>query len=309
MTYDPGADSAAKSLFPALPLDEWESTKETLHRYAQIVGKVRLACCAPANHWWNVTLYLSSRGLSTGPNPYGGLAFAIDFDFVAHELKVSTSEGGAFSFALEDGLSVADFYKKLFSGLETLGIGLSINTSPFEIGGEPLDKDTHHASYDKEYVQRYWRILVQVDQVFKEFSGRFNGKHSPVQLFWHSFDLALNRFSSRRAPEREGADRVTREAYSHEVISFGFWPGDQNVRTPAFYSYTAPEPEGLTEEPLRPAGAFWAGEGGMALLMYDELRGVDSPKTALLEFLERAYQAGTKTAGWDVEAFQTNLVY
>jgi hypothetical protein len=308
MTFDLGADSTKKSLFPALPLDEWESTKETLHRYAQIVGKVRLACCAPLNHWWNVTLYLSSRGLSTGPNPYGGLSFEVDFDFVTHELKVSTSEGGAFSFALEDGLSVADFYKQLFSGLETLGIELSINTNPFDIGGPPLDADTQHASYDNEYVERYWRILVQVDQVFKEFSGRFSGKQSPVQLYWHSFDLAVTRFSGRRAPEREGADRVTREAYSHEVISFGFWSGDRMVRAPAFYSYTAPEPEGLTDQPLRPEGAFWAPEGGTALLMYDILRNMEAPKSALLEFMESAYRAGAKAAGWDVDVFRLDLV-
>ena len=309
MMLDLGADSTRRSVFPALPFDEWENTKETLHRYAQIVGKVRLGCCAPLNHWWNVTLYVSARGLSTGPNPYGEMTFGVDFDFVAHELKVSTSEGGTFSFALEDGLSVADFYKKLFSGLETLGIGLSINTIPFDIGGEPLDKDRRHASYDKGYVGRYWRILGQVDQVLKEFSGRFNGKQSPVQLFWHSFDLAVTRFSGRRAPEREGADRVTREAYSHEVISFGFWPGDRNVRAPAFYSYTAPEPEGLTDQPLRPEVAFWAPEGGTTLLMYDDLRRMDSPKPALLDFLESAYLAGAKTAGWDVEAFRTTLAY
>ena len=306
MTFDASADSTAKSVFAALPFDEWESTKETLHRYAQIVGKVRLGCCAPLNHWWNVTLHVSSRGLSTGPNPYGGLTFEVDFDFVTHELKVSTSEGGAFSFALDDGLSVAGFYKKLFSGLEALGIGLSINTDPFDIGGEPLDKDVRHASYDRDYVERYWRILMRVDQVFREFAGRFNGKQSPVQLFWHSFDLAVTRFSGRRAPEREGADRVTREAYSHEVVSFGFWPGDRNVRAPAFYSYTAPEPEGLTDEPLRPEAASWAPQGGTALLMYDDLRSMDSPKSALLEFLESAYLAGARTAGWEVEALRTS---
>jgi Family of unknown function (DUF5996) len=309
MTFDASAAPTAKRVFPALPFDEWEGTKETLHRYAQIVGKVRLGCCAPLNHWWNVTLHASSRGLSTGPNPYGGLTFGVDLDFVTHELKVSTSEGGAFSFALEDGLSVADFYKKLFSGLGALGIGLSINANPFDIGGEPLDKDVQHASYDKKYVERYWRLLVEVDQVFKGFSGRFNGKQSPVQLFWHSFDLALTRFSGRRAPEREGADRVTREAYSHEVISFGFWPGDKEVHAPAFYSYTAPEPEGLTQQPLEPEAAFWAPKGGTALLMYDDLRRMDSPQPALLAFLESAYRAGAKTAAWDVDAFRAGLVY
>lgn len=308
MTFDLTGRSATKEAFPALPLDEWEGTKETLHRYAQIVGKVRLGCSPPRNHWWNVPLYVSSRGLTSAPNPYGDLTFEIDFDFVAHELKVFTSEGGAFCFALEDGLSVATFYERFFSGLKALGIELAINTNPFDIGGEPLDKDAQHASYDKEYVNRYWRILVWVDRIFEEFSGRFNGKQSPVHLFWHSFDLAVTRFSGRRAPEREGADRITREAYSHEVISFGFWPGDRNVRTPAFYSYTAPQPEGLSDEALRPESAFWAPEGGTALLMYDDLRVTDSPKSALLEFLESAYQAGAKTAGWDVEAFRTNPV-
>jgi hypothetical protein len=309
MTFDASATPAARPVFPALPFDEWEVTRETLHRYVQIVGKVRLGCCAPLNHWWNVTLQVSSRGLSTGPNPHGGQIFEVDLDFVSHELKVFTSEGGGFTCTLEDGLSVAEFYKRLFSGLEALGIGLSINTDPFDIGGEPLDQDVRHASYDKGYVQRYWRILVGVDQILKEFAGRFNGKQSPVQLLWHSFDLALTRFSGKRAPERDGADRVTREAYSHEVVSFGFWPGDSNVRVPAFYSYTAPAPEGLADEPLRPAAASWAPEGGTALLMYDDLRTMDSPETALLEFLESAYRAGAKTAGWDVEAFRTGSVW
>jgi hypothetical protein len=226
-----------------------------------------------------------------------------------NRLVVSTSEDGGFAFAMDD-LPVAHFYRRLFDGLGALGIDVSINTRPYALDDErTLEENTFHCVCDREQVRRYWRVLVQVDQIFKEFAGRFNGKQSPVQLFWHSFDLALNRFSGRRAPERDGADRVTREAYSHEVISFGFWPGDQNVRTPAFYSYTAPEPEGLTEEPLRPAGAFWAPEGGTALLMYDELRGMDSPKSALLEFLESAYQAGAKTADLDAESFRTDPLH
>jgi hypothetical protein len=307
MTFDVSAAPNARPVFPALPFDEWEETKETLHRYVQIVGKVRLGCCAPLNHWWNVTLHVSSRGLSSGPIPYDGLTFEVDLDFVTHELKVFTSEGGTFSFALEDGLSVGEFCKKLFSGLVALGIGLYINTDPFDIGGEPLDTDLRHASYDKGYVERYWRILVEVDRIFKEFAGRFNGKQSPVQLFWHSFDLALTRFSGKLAPERDGADRVTREAYSHEVVSFGFWPGDSNVRAPAFYSYTAPEPEGLTDQPLRPEAASWTPHGGTALLMYDDLRTMDSPQVTLLEFMESAYRAGAMTAGWDVEEFRTGF--
>jgi hypothetical protein len=293
---------------PSLPLDEWEATKETLHRYAQIVGKIRLWSSALRNHWWNVTLYVSSRGLTTGPNPYGDEPFEVSFDFVAHELRVEASMGGTFSFALEDGMSVADFYRKLLAGLGALGIEVAIDPTPYAIGGDPFDRDTAHASYDKEYVARYWRILVQVDQVFKEFSGRFYGKTSPVHLFWHSFDLAVTRFSGRRAPEREGADKVTREAYSHEVISFGFWPGDRNTPAPAFYSYTAPEPDGLTGQHLRPEAAFWAPEGGMALLMYDDLRKADSPKTTLLEFMESAYEAGARTAGWDEEDLRAEPV-
>jgi uncharacterized protein DUF5996 len=296
--------SSATSTLPPLPLEEWEDSKQTLHRYAQIVGKIRLELSPPRNHWWQVPSYVSSRGLTTSPIPYRNTAFEIAFDFVAHELRVMSSTGGTFSFALEDGLSVAGFYSKLFSGLDALGIEVAINAKPFGLDDEEtFESDTTHASYDKEYVTRFWRILVWVDSVFKEFSGRSVGKTSPVHLFWHSFDLAVTRFSGSRAPEREGADQVTREAYSHEVISFGFWAGDQNLRTPAFYSYTAPEPESLTEQPLGPEQAFWVTEegGSIALLMYDDLRNADSPKDILLKFLESAYQAGARSAGWNLE--------
>jgi hypothetical protein len=295
---------------PPLPLEDWKDTKETLHRYAQIVGKVRLECSPHRNHWWNVPLYVTSRGLTTGPNPYGDETFEISFDFIADELQIVTSAGGRASFALEDGLSVAEFYAKLFSELGALGIGMRLkNARPFELGDDrPFEADAEHASYEEEYVHRWWRILTQVDQIFKEFAGRFYGKTSPVHLFWHGFDLAVTRFSARRAPEREGADKVTREAYSHEVISFGFWPGDQNTPAPAFYSYTAPEPDGLTGQPLRPEAAFWAPEGGMALLMYDDLRKADSPKSTLLEFMESAYEAGARAASWDVEDFRAEPV-
>ena len=250
-----GSPNEAPTL-PPLPLEEWEATKETLHRYCQIVGKVRLEYSPYRNHWWHVTLYVTTRGLTTGPIPYGRTTFDISFDLLENRLAVTTGEGGAFSFALDD-LPVAEFYRRLFEGLETQGVDVSINTKPFELDDEQtLEENTFHCICDRGQVRRYWRVLVQVDQIFKEFAGRFNGKTSPVQLYWHSFDLAVTRFSGRRAPEREGADTVTREAYSHEVISFGFWPGDENVRAPAFYSYTAPEPEGLTEQPLRPEAAF-----------------------------------------------------
>ena len=293
---------------PSLPLEDWKDTKETLHRYTQIVGKVRLEYSPFRNHWWHAPLYVSTHGLTTSPIPYRNITFEISFDLLDNRLVVSTSKGEGFVFALND-LPVAEFYARLFEGLRSLGVELSINTTPFDLGDEQtLAENTFHYVCDREYVGRYWRILVQVDQIFKEFAGRFNGKTSPVQLYWHGFDLAVTRFSGRRAPEREGADKVTREAYSHQVISFGFWPGDRNTLAPAFYSYTAPEPDGLTGQPLRPETAFWAPEGGMALLMYDDLRQADSPKTTLLDFMESAYEAGARTASWDVEDFRAEPV-
>ena len=294
--------SSTGYLFPPLPLDEWEDSKETLHRYVQIAGKIRLEHSPFRNHWWHVPLYVTTRGLTTSAIPYRNVTFEISFDLMENRLVVSTSEDGGFAFAMDD-LPVAHFYRRLFDGLGALGIDVSINTRPYALDDErTLEENTFHCVCDREHVRRYWRALVQVDQIFKEFAGRFNGKTSPVQLYFHSFDLAVTRFSGRRAPEREG--KVDREAYSHEVISFGFWPGDKNVRSPAFYSYTAPEPEGLTDQPLGPEAAFWAPEGGMALLMYDDLRKAESPRDVLLEFLESAYQAGAKTAGWDIEEFR-----
>jgi Family of unknown function (DUF5996) len=293
---------------PPLPLEEWEDTKETLHRYCQIVGKIRMELSPYRNHWWHVTLYVTSRGLTTSPIPYGAGIFEISFDLLENRLEVLTSEEGEFGFALDD-LPVADFYGNLIGGLESLGIDVSINTKPFALDDEhTLDENTYHCVCNRSYVRRYHRVLAWVDQVFKEYAGRFNGKQSPVHLFWHSFDLAVARFSGRHAPEREGADPVTREAYSHEVISCGFWAGDQNVREPAFYSYTAPEPMGLTDQPLRPEAAHWLPEGGMALLTYEEVRNSASPKDTLLEFLHSAYEAGAKSANWDIEHFRARPV-
>jgi hypothetical protein len=287
---------------PPLPLKEWEDTKETLHRYCQIAGKVRMEYSPYRNHWWNVTLYVTTRGLTTGPIPYGRTTFDISFDLLENRLVVTTGEG-AFSFALDD-LPVAEFYRRLFEGLRSLEIDASINPEPFGLDDEhTLDANAYHCTCAEGYVRRYHHVLGWVDQVFKEFAGRFNGKTSPVQLYWHSFDLAVTRFSGRRAPVRSGADPVTREAYSHEVISFGFWPGDPSFREPAFYSYTAPEPEGLTEQPLHPPAASWQ-EGGTALLTYEEVRSSASPRETLLGFLQSAYEAGAKTAGWDVEEFR-----
>ena len=290
---------------PPLPLEEWEGTKETLHRYCQVAGKVRMGYSPPRNHWWHVTLYVTTRGLTTGPIPYGGVTFDVSFDLVENTLAVTTSEGGAFSFALDD-LPVAEFYRRLLGGLRSLGIDVSIDPRPFDLDDEhTLETNTYHRVCDGEYVGRFHRVLAQVDQVFKGFAGRFNGKTSPVQLYWHSFDLAVTRFSGKRVSLPEGTDPVTREAYSHEVVSFGFWPGDRNVREPAFYSYTAPEPQDFTDQPLRPQAASWQ-EGGTALLTYEEVRRSASPEETLLAFLQSAYEAGAKTAGWDVEAFRTN---
>ena len=241
--------------------------------------------------------------------PHGYQTFAIDFDFVDHHLTITTSGGDVERFPLE-GLSVARFYAQLFGRLAALGIEVAIAPRPYELADrEPFPTDTAHAAYDREYVGRFWRILTEIDAVLQEFSGRFSGKSSPVHLFWHSFDLALTRFSGRRAPDMPGVDRVTREAYSHEVISFGFWAGDARLRAPAFYSYTAPQPPGLTDQPLRPASAFWntTARGTLALLMYDDLRREASPKTALLDFFESAYQGGANTADWDQDALRAAI--
>jgi hypothetical protein len=293
---------------PPLPLDDWEGTKETLHRYCQIAGKVRMELSPFRNHWWHVTLYVTTRGLSTGPipyGPYGSATFDISFDLHENKLAVTTSDDGGFYFAL-DNLTVAEFYRRLFDGLHSLGLEITINTKPFALDDEyTLDEDTFHGVCEREYVRRYHRVLSWADGVFKEFAGRFAGKTSPIQLYWHSFDLAVTRFSGKLVSLPEDTDPITREAYSHEVISFGFWPGDRNVREPAFYSYTAPEPAGLTEHSLSPEGANWLPEGGTALLTYEEVRYSSSPTKTLLEFMEGAYHAGAKSAGWDIEALRT----
>jgi hypothetical protein len=290
-----------------LPLAEWKDTKNTLHLYLQIVGKVRLALSPPVNHWWHVTFHVSPRGLTTGLIPYRDGGFEVEFDLLEHALVITTSWGGRRQFALRDGLSVSEFYKRFRADLAALGIEVKILPRPYDtISVVPFAADTEHASYDRSYVERFRRIHVALDRIFQEFRGRFTGKSSPAHVFWHSFDLALTRFSGRPAPERKDAGPVTREAYSHECISFGFWTGDDRTPAPAFYSYTAPEPEGLRDEPLRPASACWnpAGGGVLAVLPYDDVRAAASPEGVLLEFLESAYRAGAKRAGWNLESFE-----
>ena len=296
-----------QNAFPALPLAEWKPTKNTLHLYLQIVGKIRLALFPRLNHWWHVTLYVSPRGLTTRAIPYGTGNFEIEFDFKDHALKITCDTGDKREFPLHDGLTVAEFYRQVFENLAALGIEVKIWAVPYEAPSKtPFAEDMENMSYDKEYIERFHRILVGVDNIFEEFRGRFNGKSTPVHVFWHSFDLALTRFSGKPATVREGANRVEAEAYSHEVISFGFWAGDDKVPAPAFYSYAAPEPAGLAEEKLQPETAKWNEANGshMAILMYDDIRESDSPRSKVLEFLESAYQAAAKRAGWDVEDFK-----
>jgi Family of unknown function (DUF5996) len=288
-------------LLPELPLAEWEETKDTLHLWVQIVGKVRLASTAPRNHWWHVPLYVDVRGLTTRRMHAGnGVGFEIGFDFVDHRLVVMTNRGDVESFELLDGLSVADFDGKLHAILAKLDVDVAIHETPYRVPTTtPFPQDRKHAAYDREAVERFWRILDWTDEVFEEFAGWFCGKTSPVHLFWHGLDLAVTRFGGRRAPVLPKAGSVDREAYSHEVISFGFWAGDQNMREPSYYSYTAPEPAGLRQQPLRPEGASWPEQGSLALLPYEAVRRAADPRAALLAFLESAYEAGAKTAGWD----------
>jgi Family of unknown function (DUF5996) len=288
---------------PKLPLADWEATKNTLHLWVQIVGKVRMASTHPRNHWWHVPLYVDVRGLTTRRmHAENGVAFEIDFDFVDHRLVIATNQGAVTSFELVDGLSVAAFDEKLHATLAELDIDVLIREVPFGLPiTTPLDADREHASYDRDAVERFWRILEWTDGVFEEFAGWYCGKTSPVHLFWHSFDLAVTRFGGKRVQENPDVDRVNRETYSHELVSFGFWAGDPRVPEPSYYSYTFPEPGGLRDRPLSPDEAVW-GElngGALALLGYEAVRTAADPRAALLAFLESAYQAGALESGWD----------
>ncbi len=289
--------------FPPLPLEAWQDTKVTLHLFAQIVGKIRLTLTPKVNHWWHVPLYVSARGLTTGPMPYESRNFELVLDLIDHRLAGRVSSGETFQIPLQ-GQSVAGFYEEVLATLKRVGIEVKILANPFDPervkSHEPFLTDTAHDTYDPEFAHRFWSILVPIDSIFKEFRGRFLGKCSPVHFFWHSFDLAVTRFSGRAAPVPEGADPVTREAYSHEVISAGFWVGDDNVPEPAFYSYTAPEPKGLNEEIIRPTDAGWKEQNGssMALYRYEDFRSSADPRRALLDFLQSTYEAGSKRANW-----------
>lgn len=299
------ADSNAQSsparseTWPSLPLEEWKETCATLHMWTQVVGKIRLAQTPLVNHWWNVPLYVTARGLTTSAMPYHERTFEIAFDFIDHNLDIRTSDGATRQLRLTP-RTVADFYQQVMRLLAELDIEVKIWTMPVEIPDPvPFEKDEIHAAYDAEYASRFWRILLQTGKVFEEFRSRFVGKCSPVHFFWGSFDLAVTRFSGRRAPERPGADPITSEAYSHEVISHGFWPGSGPVQAAAIYSYTAPEPPALSGEKIRPEKAFYHEQMKEFLLYYDDLRRADSPEEALMEFLQSTYEAGARLARWD----------
>jgi hypothetical protein len=289
---------------PDLPLDSWKETLATVHMWTQVVGKVRLKLCPLVNHFWNVTFYLTARGMTTGAMPYDHGTVDVRFDFIDHKLLIETSNGRSSTLALKP-QTVAAFYTNFMAALADLGVKVKIWTTPCEIPvPTPFEKDTLHSAYDAAAVNTFWRMLVWVDQVLKEFRAGFLGKVSPVHFFWGSFDLAVTRFSGRRAPERPGADPITREAYSHEVSSAGFWPGGGEIKGPAFYSYAAPEPAGLAERKIQPASALYHPQLKEYLLMYDDVRTADSPKEAVMEFLQSTYDAAADLGRWDRKALE-----
>ncbi len=299
-------DQADEGTWPALPLAAWQETYATLHMWTQIVGKVRLALSPPINHWWAVALYVTPRGLTTSAIPYGARTFAVSFDFLDHTLWVRTSDGRNRAMALYP-RAVADFYREFMALLHALGIAVAINTLPQEVTDPiPCDEDHQHASYDADAVTRWWRVLAQSDRVLQRFRAEFIGKCSPVHFFWGSFDLAVTRFSGRRAPARPGADRMTREAYSHEVSSCGFWPGTPGgpVAEPAYYAYMVPAPPGFATAAVGPASALYSEALGEFILPYEAVRTAADPDAALLHFARSTYAAGAALAGWDRAALE-----
>lgn len=290
--------------WPSLPLEEWKDTCSALHMWTQIVGKIREEFTPLINHWWNVPLYVNARGLTTSLIPHGDQPFELTFDFLDHQLVFQSSRGSRSVIPLK-AMTVADFYQKVLEMLRSKGIETRIWHMPVEVPDPiPFDEDRVHASYEPEAVEKFWKILLNVQSVFGEFRSRFIGKCSPIHFFWGSFDLAVSRFSGRRAPERPGANSVTREAYSHEVSSVGFWPGSGGIGDPAFYSYTTPEPPGFADWPVRPAAARYDKQLGEFILMYDDVRRSASPSAALLAFCQSAYEGGATLGKWDRNALE-----
>lgn len=288
--------------WPSLPLESWQDTYSTLHMWTQIVGKIRLALSPPVNHWWHTALYVSPRGLTTSAMPYEQRLLELEFDFIEHKLNLRTSDGQQGSLTLRP-RSVADLYGELMSKLKDINVHLGIYTKPQEVPDAiPFEEDQKHASYDPEYAHRFWRALASIQPVFEVFRGKFLGKSSPVNFYWGSFDLAVTRFSGRTAPSRRGL--ITSEAYSHECISAGFWPG-AGFGQPAFYSYTAPAPDGLAEQPIKHGS--YSTQLSEFLLPYEDVRSSGSPETTLMEFLQSTYEAGANLANWDRNSLERSM--
>ena len=302
----------ARAEWPELVYEEWKDTLDTLHRWTQIVGKIRLTQTPWTNHSWHVPLYVTARGLTTSPMPYGARTFEIAFDFLEHRLRIDTDDGASADVALRP-QTVADFYRAVFTALAGLGIDVAIRPMPSEIpDAVPLDQDRVHASYDADAAGRFWLALVRADRVCKTFRSRFIGKVSPVHFFWGSFDLAVTRFSGRRAPPHPGGvpnlpDWVAREAYSHEVSSAGFWPGGPQFPEAIFYSYAYPEPKGFRDVPVRPAAARFDPALGEFVLPYAAVRAAADPEDVLLEFLQSTYEAAAERGGWDRESLEATF--
>ncbi|MEM1288019.1 MAG: DUF5996 family protein [Pseudomonadota bacterium] len=293
------------AILPPLPYGQWSDTKDTLHLFLQMIGKVRMKAHPKLNHWWHVTLYPDTRGLTTGRIPFEGRSFQIDYDMLDHQVRVATNDGRSQSFAAS-GLTVAAFYNSLFGALKALGIDVKIVAKPFDNKSTvPFPEDDADRPYDEEAVTRFWRALCSIASVFEEFRSQFVGKQTPIHLYWHSFDLVSTRFSGKAAPLEKGRQSDL-EAYSHEVISTGFWPGDDAFPHAAFYGYAYPEPKGLNQSALSPASAQWIEQNGGALAVYkyDDLRQEANPSAALLGFLNSVYAAGAEKGGWDKAQFE-----
>ena len=291
-------------LWPALPLDSWRDTRDTLQMWTQIAGKICLALMPHVNHFWGIAFQITPRGLMTPALPHGGRTFTMTFDFVAHELAIDTSDGARRTIALRP-QTVADFYKTVMETMRTMALETRIWTMPVEFA-DPIrfEQDFTHRSYDPDAVRRFHQALLAMKPVFEQFRAEFIGKCSPVHFFWGSFDVAVTRFSGRPAPERPGADSITREAYSHEVISHGWWPGGGPVNEPAFYAYAAPEPPGLKTVVVEPVSAFYSHELSEFVLPYEAVRTAASPEADLRAFLHTTYDAAAQLAQWDREALE-----
>ena len=296
-----------EQLWPKLPLEAWQDTCSTLHMWTQIIGKIRLNLAPMINHWWQVAFYITARGFTTSPMPFNSMYCQIDLDFIDHKMRIITDNGTSRSIELKP-WTVADFYNSTMEALNSLGIKATIWTTPVEVQERiPFEQDNTHSAYNPEYAQRHWRVLAQADRVMKEFRSRFIGKVSPVHFFWGAFDLAVTRFSGRRAPEHPGVPNVARsvmvEAYSHEVSSCGFWPG-AGLGEPAFYAYAYPEPEGFKEYPVHPEEAYYNKDVGEFLLPYEAVRTAESPDGKLLAFLQSTYEAAATLSKWDRDSLE-----